>query len=409
MFSFAWPRRWRRSLGQMPRDLGAARRAKIVNGTQRFRLFLEKLESRLAPASFFVNAQLQISRLDNGGSASLSVNPSASQVVFFESGVANYHVLRQGLSPGIDSVVLDSAGDGVREMAAVLGAFHDLAAVGVVAHGAPGAVAFGTVTLDAKSLGNYFPELAVLHSSLRTGGEIDLWSCDVAAGQAGMSFVNDLAAAMAAPVAAASHPVGSREKGGDWQLDVRLGGAGAEVPFSAPSRTGFGKILGAWAPASNMAQPRAGQAAVLLNNGKVLLIGGSNDGSCVLYDPASNSWSVASSMATSRSGFTATLLGNGKVLVAGGAQGSSAELYDPVKDAWSSAGSMAVARSLHTATLLKNGKVLVAGGAANGALSSAELYDAVSNSWSPAGSLITGRYDHTATLLTNGNVLVAGG
>jgi len=60
------------------------------------------------------------------------------------------------------------------------------------------------------------------------------------------------------------------------------------------------------------------------------------------------------------------LLNNGQVLVAGGTDGgadlASAELYNPASGSWTFTGSMSSPRNAHTATLLASGEVLVAGG-----------------------------------------------
>ena len=400
--------------------------------TIRFHARLEELESRLAPASYAINAQLQITFFGEPGALATGVagtSPAAHSVVFFESSVADYRVLRQGLSADTDSVVLDSAGDGLKEIAAFLGNRHDLTSIGVVAHGSPGAVALGTMTLDLQSLGTYTRELAVLGSALGRGGEVDLWSCDVAAGLDGHSLVRDLAIATCKGVAAADYSVGSSVLGGSWQLDVRAAGARGEVPFSASSLGDFNQVLGVWSTAASMSTPRFGATATLLGNGKVLVAGGQGanfvaQSSAELYDPATNAWSPAGSMATPRAFQTATLLDNGEVLIAGGEGNigdpphngpplASAELYNPATNTWSSAGNMSSARSGHTATRLSNGMVLVAGGqgpSINSALvSSAELYDPIQNSWSDTASMASVRDFAAATLLTNGTVLVAGG
>src|SRR4029077_7449233 len=80
---------------------------------------LEELESRLAPASYAVNAQLEVRTVgEPQGVSPRVIAVRATQVVFFESSVANYQVLRQGLAAGTDFVLLDEGGDGLRQMAA---------------------------------------------------------------------------------------------------------------------------------------------------------------------------------------------------------------------------------------------------------------------------------------------------
>ncbi|KVD87066.1 hypothetical protein WS62_18540 [Burkholderia sp. ABCPW 14] len=179
--------------------------------------------------------------------------------------------------------------------------------------------------------------------------------------------------------------------------------------------------VGEWLPADDMAAPRESHTATLLQNNKVLVVGGQNANGVIadatLYDPASGTWSPTGLMAAPREGHTATLLQNGNVLVTGGQDTSggavaTAELYDPTSGTWSSTGRMAAPREGHTATLLQNGNVLVTGGqdTSGGAVATAELYDPTSGTWSSTGSMATPRERHTATLLQDSKVvLVTGG
>jgi N-acetylneuraminic acid mutarotase len=150
-----------------------------------------------------------------------------------------------------------------------------------------------------------------------------------------------------------------------------------------------------------MATARIRQTATLLQDGKVLVVGGTNSGSgqtpagylnsAEEYDAASNSWAPAGEMASARSGHAATLLPNGHVLVTGGSDGNSTlasvEDFDPAANTWSEDAPMAVARWLHTSTLLPNGQVIVLGGA-DGAtsLNSAERYNLASGTWTSSNS-----------------------
>lgn len=120
-------------------------------------------------------------------------------------------------------------------------------------------------------------------------------------------------------------------------------------------------------------------------------------------------------MKTARSDHASVLLPDGRVLVIGGTDGTtslkSSEVFDPSTEKWSATGDMKTARRGHTATLLLNNKVLVTGGYdGKAALLTAEVYDPSTGVWTATnGSMLTSRRFHTATLLPDGNVLIAGG
>jgi hypothetical protein len=149
--------------------------------------------------------------------------------------------------------------------------------------------------------------------------------------------------------------------------------------------------------------------ATLLNNGMVLMVGGSGPGggaiaSTELYNPATGTFTLAGSPNIARRFHSATLLNNGLVLIAGGIGSSgyltSAELYNPTTGTFTPTGSLNTARGLHTATLLNNGTVLMAGGysSSSSSLASAELYDPATGTFTPTGSMNSARGGHTATL-----------
>jgi hypothetical protein len=171
-----------------------------------------------------------------------------------------------------------------------------------------------------------------------------------------------------------------------------------------------------------MLTPRESHTATLLANGKVLIAGGHQGrrpaitiySSTEIYDPATGAFTAAGDMTRIRHKHDAVLLADGRVLIVGGSDERdgngayvSAEIYDPGKSTFRATGNMNTPRYKlqGTAVLLSNGKVLVAGGA-----NRAELFDPVSNTFSyVGGDMETLRLFATATRLANGQVLITGG
>jgi hypothetical protein len=184
-----------------------------------------------------------------------------------------------------------------------------------------------------------------------------------------------------------------------------------------------------------MTRDAAGHSASLLDDGEVLIAGGSTTvaGSSVitaemeLFDPQLQSFRAAvGDLITARSAHTATRLDDGRVLLLGGSDATdtilaSGEIYDPATETTTPIPAMSAARAGHTATLLDDGTVFVAGGTSAfdfsdplGALGSVhdstEIFDPTGGgSWTAGPDLPKPRVMHAATLLADGRVLITGG
>lgn len=174
---------------------------------------------------------------------------------------------------------------------------------------------------------------------------------------------------------------------------------------------------------ATMTRGRTNLTATLLQDGRVLVVGGrsgadmATTNSAELFDPDDDTFAATGSMANDRARHVAVLLEDGRVWVAGGVSGSdgtydavdTAEIWDPDTGAFTAALALPSPRDLFTATALPGGDVLVAGGRdGTTALDDAWLYEPGAGFTAVPGGLGVARFGHTATLVA-GDVLVVGG
>jgi len=229
---------------------------------------------------------------------------------------------------------------------------------------------------------------------------------------------------------------------GDGRV-LAAGGTSAGPQFPTPALAGaevYDPGTKIWTDtAGAMHTARWGHSAVLLDNGTVLVAGGSAVRSAQsvgavrsaeLFNPANGQWTETAPMTDARTGHVAVVLGDGKVLVIGGsvpvgrtdeAQLAFCELYDPDTHEWTPTGSLLVPRSHHQAVLLSPTSVLVTGGSPPGpdgsadgsfdpfSRASTERYDAATGQWTAAKPMPSGRHRHRAVALSDGRAVVIGG
>jgi hypothetical protein len=162
----------------------------------------------------------------------------------------------------------------------------------------------------------------------------------------------------------------------------------------------FTPATGAFTPVNDMGAARARAAAAPLADGRVLIAGGTNGvplpgaeagpalATAEVFNPATNTFSAAGigAMGTARRAPAAARLPDGRVLVIGGSNDdsgehylASAEVFNPATNTFSSAGigTMGNHRTGAVAAPLPDGRVLVAGGYDGSTrFSSAEIFAA---------------------------------
>ncbi|WP_374240632.1 VCBS domain-containing protein [Zoogloea sp.] len=178
---------------------------------------------------------------------------TASQILFIDSRVTNADSLLASIDSNIEIVWLSADRDGLEQIADALAGRSGVSAVHVVSHGGPGYLSLGAGIVDTASLASHVAQMDTIRAALTDTADFLLYGCNVAEGDAGAAFIDALAGASGADVAASTDATGAAVLGGDWVLEAATGSietAALEAPayegILAPSNAGFESDFSGW-------------------------------------------------------------------------------------------------------------------------------------------------------------------
>jgi hypothetical protein len=152
-----------------------------------------------------------------------------TEIVFVDTGVAGYEAIVAGVTAGVEVVLINSSADGLSQMLKTLEGREGIDAIHVASHGEAARLLLGSSTLHLGNLGSHADDLAAIGRALAADGDIHLWGCDIGKSQEGRDFVQALAEATGADVAASDDLTGLL---GDWELELATGDVAASMAIA---------------------------------------------------------------------------------------------------------------------------------------------------------------------------------
>jgi hypothetical protein len=176
--------------------------------------------------------------LENSSEMTRTPEIPPREILFIDPGVSDIETLLGHLRPEVEAILLDPDRPAARQITAAVAGRHGLDAVHVIAHGAAGRVSFAAGDWSAATLEEEAEDLAAIGQALGAGRNLNLWSCQTAAGPAGAAFIAGLARASGADIAAATGLIGAAALGGGWELT-----AAAQPPLTAAGVARYAGVM----------------------------------------------------------------------------------------------------------------------------------------------------------------------
>jgi Ca2+-binding RTX toxin-like protein len=168
---------------------------------------------------------------------------TASTLVFINPTVPDYQNLALGINDA-QVIILDPTRDGIEQITQVLNRHAgEIESVHIVSHGAPGEVQLGSTQLNAATLNYYTNQLQSWAGALTQSADILFYGCDVATGESGERFIQQISELTGADVAASTDRTGSAILGGDWKLEAQTGKIESSLAFSQQAMQSYTGVL----------------------------------------------------------------------------------------------------------------------------------------------------------------------
>ena len=165
---------------------------------------------------------------------------SGTEVLLFDPSIEDCDKLIGGLDKNVEAIKI--SGETFLSIFSVCLANPLIDSIHILSHGKPGCLVVSNEQIEGATIINNFFKIIDpvdgLHMPLLR--ELNFWSCNVGQGDKGMKFINDLSKLTGAKVSASSTPIGHKNKGGNWELDVM---AYPQVPFNKSAIENFEHTL----------------------------------------------------------------------------------------------------------------------------------------------------------------------
>jgi hypothetical protein len=187
------------------------------------RIVNRKVTPKMPISNYSQGSSITLERLSSRSNAVSSDSSTKKQkLVFLDQSLKDVMMLVNGVQADVEAILLDPEQDGIKQITHILTQYPAVKSVHLIAHGSSGSLKLGSTELNLDNINDYAEQLKDWSKSMG-GASLLIYGCEVAAGEKGINFLEQLHHLTQANLAASTAKVGSSEQGGRWQLDYQIG------------------------------------------------------------------------------------------------------------------------------------------------------------------------------------------
>ncbi len=190
---------------------------------------------------------------------------AANQIAVIDISVSDYQALQRAAeAAGMEIILLSDTG--ISGLAEQLQGRGNIDALHLFSHGSEGELLLAGDTLNSDTLEQHSESLQAIGVSLSDDADLLLYGCNVAAGDKGNAFLEQLASLTGADIAASDDLTGAETLNGDWELERSVGA----IESRSLESFSFSSTLGS--QYASGVDPLVAAGAQTANNGFTLVV-----------------------------------------------------------------------------------------------------------------------------------------
>ena len=189
-------------------------------------------------------------RVDDAEDLDIVPGPQARELLVIDEAVPDKATFYKALKPGVAVAEIGAGEDGLKQLRTILAEHQNLDAVHIVSHAEDGVVHLGNSRVTADSVKVDVELFAALNGSVKAGGDLLFYGCNLAATEKGEELLDIIAGNTQLDVAASNDLTGNSNQRGDWELEISRGNIDSNLAFSEKSLKDFSNVLATYTASS---------------------------------------------------------------------------------------------------------------------------------------------------------------